>query len=272
MDLSNRTSRPAAGLSKSWFLRLLAAREKYLTNTPFPTLDALESYAEHTYSTLLYLTLQSLPVTSLVADHVASHIGKAAGIAAVLRGIPLLAFPGPANTHSNSNVQGLGEGLAAARVRQGQGVVRLPLDVMAETGLKEEDVFRRGVEAEGFREAVFKVATRASDHLITARSMVANLRKGGGVGHEFEYKGEEERVGYVGEYDGDGDEGEGDGAGRMGLDDVERGFGVFMHAVPTQLWLQRLQRVDFDVFREEMRRGEWKLPWKAYLAWRRREF
>jgi len=47
---------------------------------------------------------------------------------------------------------------------------------------------------------------------------------------------------------------------------------VMMPAVSTSLWLDRLQRVDFDVFREELRRREWRLPWKAYWAFRRKMF
>lgn len=79
-------------LSKNWFHRIINTREQYLGN-PYPTLTALETYAENTYSTLLYLTLSALPQASITTDHIASHIGKASGIAAVLRGIPLIAFP-----------------------------------------------------------------------------------------------------------------------------------------------------------------------------------
>ncbi|KAK8076671.1 hypothetical protein PG994_003943 [Apiospora phragmitis] len=47
-----------------------------------------QEYAEHTYSTLMYAALAALPIQSMHVDHLASHIGKACGIAAVLRGIP----------------------------------------------------------------------------------------------------------------------------------------------------------------------------------------
>ena len=81
-------------LSKAWLQRLVSTREKYLLSPPFASLEDLEQYAENTYSTLLYLTLSALPLCSLSADHLASHIRKAAGIAAVLRGIPpYLPFP-----------------------------------------------------------------------------------------------------------------------------------------------------------------------------------
>ena len=85
-----------ARISKRWLTRMIDAREQTLTNDPYPNLAALETYAENTYSTLMYLTLAALPLTSVTADHVASHIGKATGIVAILKGLPLVAFPPPA--------------------------------------------------------------------------------------------------------------------------------------------------------------------------------
>jgi NADH dehydrogenase [ubiquinone] 1 alpha subcomplex assembly factor 6 len=261
-DLNARTD-GRARLSKGWFLRMINAREQSLTNAPYPDLTALESYAENTYSTLLYLTLAALPMTSLTADHLASHIGKAAGITAVLRGLPLVAFPPPPNHHSNqpATVTG-GSGSGSAR----HGAITLPLDVMAQAGVKEEDVFRQGAEAPGLRDAVFAVATRASDHLITARQMLKNLHAGEDVGHEFEHEGEEGH-----EY-GEQPENQQQSPYERQLKEVERGFGVLMPAVSTQLWLNRLEKVDFDIFNPELLRSDWRLPWKAYLAHRSRSF
>ncbi|EEH09997.1 conserved hypothetical protein [Histoplasma capsulatum G186AR] len=265
-ELDTRTGGQAR-ISKGWFLRMINSREQYLTNTPYTSISALESYAENTYSTLLYLTLSALPLTSVTADHLASHIGKAAGISTVLRGIPLIAFPAPPNHHSNQP-GGLGGGAgggSGARV----GTITLPLDVMAETGLKEEDVFRHGAEAPGLRDAVFTVATRASDHLITARQMLKNLRAGQGVGHDFEHEGEEGH-----EYNDVSSNGNGGDMSTSSaqLAEVERSFGVLMPAVSTSLWLDRLQAVDFDIFKPELRTFDWRLPWKAYWANRRRAF
>ena len=146
---------------------------------------------------------------------------------------------------------------------------------MADAGVRQEDVLRHGAEAPGLRDAVFTVATRASDHLITAREMLKNLRAGLAVGHEFEHEGEDGHI-----YDGQSSSGSGSGSeGGKGrgtaaqLAEVEKeAFGVLMPAVSTRLWLDRLQKCDFDVFREELRRREWKLPWKAYLAYGRKMF
>ncbi|KAI7591581.1 hypothetical protein D0869_13667 [Hortaea werneckii] len=241
--------------SKSWFLRLVDTREKYLSNPPYPSISTVESYAENTYSTLMYLTLQSLPMASLTADHVASHIGKATGIAAVLRGLPLLAFPGPANKHSNQG-QFAGD-VGASR----QGAVMLPLDVMAEAGVREEDVFRNGADAHGLRDAVFTVATRANDHLITARQMLTNIRKGEDAGHEFEHRDEEEHMYSQSR----------SGKPETQAQEIERAFGVFMPAVATQLWLDRLQKADFDIFNPKLRVTDWRLPFRAFWAFNRRK-
>lgn len=263
-SLSARTA-GSAQLSKPWFLRLVSAREQYLSNPPYPSLDALEQYAESTYSTLLYLTLSALPLSSLPADHLASHIGKAVGIAAVLRGIPLLAFPSPPNHHSNSPGQGTISG--PRRIRQ--GAVTLPLDIMASTGVREEDVLRMGADAPGLRDAVFAVATRASDHLITARQMLKELQAGREVGHAYEHEGEEGHEYYSVHSRPEGVQGS---AQQNFPHELDQAFGVLMPAVATGLWLDRLEKLDFDIFAPGLRRREWQLPLRAYWAWRRRMF
>lgn len=242
---------------KNWFLKVINAREQYMDNRPYANLTTLENYAESTYSTLMYLTLAALPLHSMQVDHLASHIGKAAGIVAVLRGLPLVAFPPPPNHHSNNaGFGGSLQGDAGSR----QGAVLLPLDVMAEAGLIEEEVLRRGSEAPGLKDAVFTVATRANDHLITSREMLKSLRQGQPADHAFEHEGE------------DGHEyAEVNSSASKQMEDLERGFGVLMPAISTQLWLERLEKADFDIFKPELRSRDWKLPWKAYWAYSRRQ-
>ncbi|KAF2863142.1 hypothetical protein K470DRAFT_255267 [Piedraia hortae CBS 480.64] len=185
--------------SPHFFTRLLTARSM---PPLYPTLNDLEKYAEQTYSSMGYLMLQALGVGSVSADHVASHVGKAEGICAVLRGVPA----------------GLGEGRIA-----------LPRDVLVKRGVKEEDVIRRGAEARGLRDAVFEVATRANDNLVAGRRM----------------------------WEG--------GRGEGGLE-------AFLPGVATGLWLERLERVDFDVFHPKLRVTDWRLPWKVWWAWKKRRF
>jgi NADH dehydrogenase [ubiquinone] 1 alpha subcomplex assembly factor 6 len=255
-SLQSRHPGISTSVMKGWFMKVINAREQYMDNRPYASLDALENYAENTYSTLMYLTLANVPLQSMAADHVASHIGKATGIAAVLRGLPLIAFPTPPNHHSNNAVfnGGLGGGQGTR-----QGAVVLPLDVMAEAGVKEEEVLRHGAGASGLKDAIFAVATRANDHLITAREMLNNLQQGRDAGHEFEHAGEEGHQYSEASYK---DHSQADG--------IKRVLGVFMPAVSTRLWLERLEKLDFDVFRPELRAREWRLPWKAYWEYSRR--
>ena len=47
----------------------------------------------------------------------------------------------------------------------------IPAEVTARHGVSQEEVFRKGGNAQGIDEAVFEFATVANDHLITAREM-----------------------------------------------------------------------------------------------------
>ncbi|KAI0200801.1 squalene/phytoene synthase [Astrocystis sublimbata] len=237
---SDPTSSPSS--IRFWLLRMLETRERHMDNRPFPSLAALEDYAENTYSTLMYSTLAALSVQSTHVDHLASHIGKACGIAALCRGIPVLAAPTPPVKSKD------GADVGASR----NPVLLLPLDVMAETGLKEEDVYRHGPEAPGFRDAVFTVATRANDHLITAREMLKNIRAGEDPGHEYEHQNEEQH-----------DHSDA-GLGQESTDPLlRRGFGVLLEATPANDYLARLEAENFDPFKVK---ASWKLPWRLWRA------
>ncbi|OIW34149.1 hypothetical protein CONLIGDRAFT_611374 [Coniochaeta ligniaria NRRL 30616] len=243
--IAGLTERSHSGSAKSlkfWLLRLINTREQHMENRPFPSLTALEEYAENTYSTLMYMTLAAIPIRSVHTDHLASHIGKACGIVATLRGIPVLAAPSqPIQSRSGVDV-------GTTRTP----ALLLPLDVMAQVGLREEDVFRKGPDAEGFQDAIFEVATRANDHLITAREMLKNLQAGRDPGHQYEHEGETEHV-----YTKEGSDNEGP------AQDIRRGFGALLEAVPAAEYLSRLEAADFDPFRVKT---SWKLPWRIWQA------
>ncbi|KAK5947421.1 hypothetical protein PMZ80_001571 [Knufia obscura] len=244
-------------LNKTWFQKIISARDQALTRPAFTNISALETYAESTYSTLLYLTLSALPLNSLTADHVASHVGKAVGIAAVLRGVPLLAFPPPPNSHSNNPA---GMGLPMTRDRQ--RIVNLPYDVMSQSGVSEEDIFRNGGNAQGLKDAIFTVATRASDHLITARSLLKEIKSNEEPDHEFEHQHDEGHAYEVSQQAGQSQDAR--------KKDLERAYGTIMGpAISTQMWLDRLQKVDFDIFHNSLRMTEWKLPFAAW--WKNRQ-
>lgn len=260
VSLQERHPSVSTAVMKGWFMKIIGAREMYMDNRPYTTIEALETYAENTYSSLMYLTLASLPLHSLLLDHLASHIGKATGITAVLRGLPLIAFPLPTTRHSNNSALGSNIGSNIGSMGSRHGAVLLPLDVMADAGVKEEEVLRQGAAAPGLKDAVFRVATRANDHLITAGEMLKNIRKGKAAGHDFEHEGEEGHH-YA----------KGISTDPTQMEEIERGFGILMQSVATRLWLQRLELADFDIFKPELRRREWKLPWRAYWAYRRKQ-
>ncbi|CAK7564075.1 MAG: hypothetical protein SEPTF4163_001958 [Sporothrix epigloea] len=236
------------GSIKFWLQRFISTRQQRMDNRPFASLAALEEYAESTYATLMYVTLAMLPLRSMHVDHLASHIGKACGITAILRGIPVLASPSPATSSPTAPRR--------------NPILLLPLDVMADVGLREEDVYRQGPAAPGLQEAVFRVATRANDHLITAREMLKNIRAGRDPGHDYEHVGDpghtydEEEGGHSSlslPSQGEPDE----------LRALQRGFNVLLEAVPAQDFLTRMEVADFDAFRVK---SGWKLPWSLYRA------
>lgn len=236
-ELQNRAGSAARKPLKFWLARLLKTRADCIDNRPFTSLAHLEDYAEKTYSAMMYATLAALPLQSVQMDHLASHIGKACGIVAVLRGIRVLAAPaGPP-----------GRQPLAAR----EPCLLLPLDVMAEKGLQEELVFRQGPAAPGFRDAVFTVATRANDHLLTARHMWDRLKEGAAPDHDFEHQGE---AGHL--YD--------EPTEAAGGREMQRAFGLFLEAVPAGQYLAKLEKADFDPF--SVPSGGWRLPWRIWQA------
>jgi NADH dehydrogenase [ubiquinone] 1 alpha subcomplex assembly factor 6 len=230
-----------------WLLRLIDTRERYMDNRPFTTLSALEEYAENTYSSLIYMTLAAASIRSMHMDHLASHIGKACGIVAILRSIPVLAVPSAAVRTPAGMEAGPGS----------SPVLLLPLDITAQTKLKEEDVFRKGPEAPGLEEAVFTVATRAHDHLLTAREMLKNLKAGNSPGHDFEHGGQGAHV-YTEEATTDATQ-----------NDIRHGFGALLEAIPAADFLARLEKAQFDAFHVPQR--HFTLPWRMWKALRRQE-
>lgn len=69
--------------------------------------------------------------------------------------------------------------LAFPPARTAAATVVFPLDVCAEYNLHQEAILRHGGAAPGLGDAVFKVATLANDHLITARKMLGDAGEEG---------------------------------------------------------------------------------------------
>ncbi|MEE6463516.1 hypothetical protein FKM82_005938 [Ascaphus truei] len=124
-------------LTKRWLTRMIDEREKNLDDRAYRTIQELETYAENTLGSLLYLTLESLDVKDVHADHAASHIGKAQGIVTCLRAVPY---------HSSR--------------RQ----VFLPIDICMLHGVSQED-FIRGSQEKNVKDVAFDIASQAHVHL-----------------------------------------------------------------------------------------------------------
>ncbi|XP_052858043.1 NADH dehydrogenase (ubiquinone) complex I, assembly factor 6 homolog [Drosophila gunungcola] len=130
-------------LNKIYLRRLVTARERP-TNQGFETIRELEEYAEQAFSSLLLLLLEVSGVRDLQADHAASHLGKAQGIATLLRAIPLTGR---------------------------QQAVCVPLEVLVRHGVNQERIIRGRSEDKGVEECIFEVASAANSHLKLARQL-----------------------------------------------------------------------------------------------------
>ncbi|KAJ3672627.1 hypothetical protein LUZ60_007348 [Juncus effusus] len=149
-------------ISKHWLKRSLEARINDANRVGVEgfvpgSISELEKYAEDTQSTILYLTLQTGGVQSTVADHAASHVGKASGLLLLLKSIP----------HHLS--------------RYGK-VPYLPADLAEKHGLlvknggkSEIRVGETGQMGHELADSVFEIASVARAHLKKARELEGKL-------------------------------------------------------------------------------------------------
>ncbi|KAJ3302401.1 NADH dehydrogenase (ubiquinone) complex I, assembly factor 6 [Kappamyces sp. JEL0829] len=134
---------PRGSLSKTWFKRILKERQAHLTRSSFATVDQLESYAEHTASSLLYLQAEILGVRDDETHHALGHLGKSIGTANILRGVP---------------------------VSLQSRTVLLPSELLAKHDVSTHQLLHSSPLDTNVADVVFDVATRAHDQLLTAKS------------------------------------------------------------------------------------------------------
>ncbi|XP_070574973.1 NADH dehydrogenase (ubiquinone) complex I, assembly factor 6-like isoform X3 [Ptychodera flava] len=130
-------------LSKRWFTRIIDSREANLDNNNYRRLSEVEDYAENTCSSLLYLTLESLGLQNVHADHAASHIGKSQGIVTLLRATPY---------HASKRK------------------VYLPMEILIQHGVAEEQIIRGRVDQK-LKDVVYDIASQGHMQLEKARSL-----------------------------------------------------------------------------------------------------
>ncbi|KAA0191084.1 hypothetical protein HAZT_HAZT001975 [Hyalella azteca] len=136
-------------LSKRWLRQLIDSRDELIQKPGFNSIKELETYAEASNSAIYYLTLQAAGVSSVDADHCASHVGKSEGILRVLRGVPFLASK-----------------------RQ----VMLPRQLLAQHGISEEEVLR-GCREQKLKEVVYDIASHSHQHIEHARELSHKLTR-----------------------------------------------------------------------------------------------
>lgn len=134
-------------LSKRWFQRLISSRENHLSSKSFQSLSNLEDYAEHSASSILYLTLESLNVRTIESDHAASHIGRAQGIVTFLRAIPY-----------NSRRQ----------------QVYVPIDLLVQHKVSQNDILK-GIDDKRMKDLIFDVASSANAHIEKAKTIMPKM-------------------------------------------------------------------------------------------------
>jgi NADH dehydrogenase [ubiquinone] 1 alpha subcomplex assembly factor 6 len=223
------------GLVQDHFVSICDAREADLS-TPLaaPALDSVERYAERTQSRLYYLCLNLLGISKTVVDEIFSHLGKARGITQSLMSVPFHA--GVIRTMSpvaEQNESETDEQTPRSRkrgsVRPRQRRLILPREYLLAHGVVEEEVYRKGAEAKGLRDAVFDTATRANDYVLSARSLLRD-----------EFKGKVPAA----------------------------LIGPLVEASSTTTFLSELQKRDFDVFDPNLlvvASGKgWRLPWNMW--------
>lgn len=153
--------RSGHALTRYRLQQIVGTREDDLLRTEPPaSLAALEAYADGTAGQLLHLQLEAAGLGvgaasdgtvssahAAAAEHAASHLGRAAGIAGALR-----------SSHT-----------AGAR-----GRVYLPADLLAAHGVGADDVLA-GRDSSGLRDATHAVASAAKQHLDEARRLRRDL-------------------------------------------------------------------------------------------------
>ncbi|KAH9950578.1 Squalene/phytoene synthase [Amylocystis lapponica] len=125
--------------------------------------------------------------------------------------------------------QGIATLIRALPYHASQGRMVIPAEITARHGVSQEEVFRKGGDAKGMEDAVFEFATVANDHLTTALDMFKEGGSGGKV--------------------------------------PSGARPVFLNGIPTRMFLERLQAVNFNAFDPSLRMRDWKLPWRVWRGY-----
>ncbi|ADV25501.1 hypothetical protein I315_04610 [Cryptococcus gattii Ru294] len=194
-------------VQKYYLSQLIDVRAKALSLPPAAA--SLESHLSIHSPLSTSLLLGPLPIllppthaSSAHISHTLSHVSTLLTVVSLLRNLPIL----------------------ISQKRQ----ISLPADICEKYGIIEEELFRKGAEAKGFRDACWEIGTRGMDELITARR---DLKETGG---------------------------------KVMPNSV---MPIFLSAVPPENYLKRLEKYDFDVFHPELQKHDWRLAPKIWYKY-----
>ncbi|CAH6722602.1 hypothetical protein CLIB1444_10S02168 [[Candida] jaroonii] len=241
-------------LDIGYFHRFLQTRKHFVENTSFSTTNDICSYGEGTYSQLNYLTQglllspnispsviklleESTVLQSLVSD-ISAHIGQATAIGSMILGMNFYAS---------------------------QNRITLPIDLMTKYDLSQETLFRLSQghlndesqisEArEQLKNILYEMATTANDHILTARD---KLSKATTEIKDIKNNTNDELIQKQFKN------------WKKGVPDVI--FTPFMVGIPTVLYLNKLQKNDFDIFGKDLQKKEWRLAWTSFKNYYQRK-
>lgn len=248
--------RNGLNLDISYFHQFLQTRKHFLNHKQFSTVSDICSYGEGTYSQLNYATQAillspqispsvihmlelSTPLQSKVSE-IAAHIGQATAVSSMILGM---------NFYASTRDQ-----------------VTLPVDLMTKNELSQEALLRLAQghlsndeeitdTKEKLKNVVYETAVTANDHLLTAREKLKQVK-----GDISEIIKQRPRDGLLSRNSKNW---------RRGLPDVI--FVPFMLAIPTSLYLQRLEKHDFDVYSKKLQHKEWRLAWNSFKNYYQRK-
>ncbi|PCH40095.1 hypothetical protein WOLCODRAFT_136651, partial [Wolfiporia cocos MD-104 SS10] len=151
--------------------------------------------------------------THLTLESLTSHVESTSSSFAYLL-LSLLSLSSSSTLSHAASHLGISQGIAtllrALPYHASQGRMVIPAEITARHGVSQEDVFRRGGTANGIQDAVFEFATVANDNLMTSLEMFKQDETGGKAS--------------------------------------ARALPVFLAGVPTRLYLECLEAVNFDAF------------------------
>mmetsp|Transcript_1690 Transcript_1690/g.1826 ORF Transcript_1690/g.1826 Transcript_1690/m.1826 type:complete len:389 (-) Transcript_1690:27-1193(-) len=236
-------------LDLSYFHQFLQTRKHFLQSKSFQTVNDICSYGEGTYSQLNYLTQglllspsispsaislleHSTSLQSKVSD-ISAHIGQATAIGSMILGLKYYAST--------------------------RNQVTLPIDLMTKFDLSQESVLRLtqghlknesdiNEVREKLKNITYETAVTANDHILSARKKLDQSR--------------EDILSIVKSHPGDQILQRHQKRWRKNIPDVI--FTPFMVAIPTTLYLQKLEKYDFDVFHPKLQQQEWRLAWTSF--------